>query len=167
MICLLTLPLITGVGSKLAVNIQVDGRGNLDKNIERLLPLGDKITVESEKVESPPEIVIETPVETIKPKPTTPQEYAKEQTGIIFGEQHFEALKILWQNESGWNMYAVNKSSGACGIPQSLPCNKMATSGLDYLINYETQIDWGLNYINGRYKNPTNALAFWYQNNWY
>src|ERR1700709_1509750 len=35
-------------------------------------------------------------------------------------------LVELWQHESGWNVYAYNKSSGAYGIPQALPAKRMA-----------------------------------------
>ena len=46
----------------------------------------------------------------------------------------------LWQKESGWNMYAANKSSGAYGIPQALPGKKMASAGADWATNAATQI---------------------------
>ena len=40
-------------------------------------------------------------------------------------------LYDLWQQESGWNVYAENPS-GAYGIPQSLPGDKMASAGADW-----------------------------------
>ena len=42
------------------------------------------------------------------------------------GEQ-WSCLDSLWQRESNWNPHAQNPSSGAYGIPQSLPGSKMAT----------------------------------------
>src|SRR3954451_3061578 len=39
----------------------------------------------------------------------------------------WQYLDALWQRESGWNHLAENASSGAYGIPQSLPGSKMAT----------------------------------------
>jgi hypothetical protein len=76
-------------------------------------------------------------------------------------EADFAALVKLWNGESGWNYKAENASSGAYGIPQSLPGSKMGTSGSDWKTNPATQIDWGLNYIKGRYGSPSQAWAFW------
>jgi TP901 family phage tail tape measure protein len=71
------------------------------------------------------------------------------------------ALKNLWNGESGWNERALNKSSGAYGIPQSLPASKMASAGSDWKTNAGTQIKWGLSYIASRYGNPVNAYSAW------
>ncbi|MER6534679.1 phage tail tape measure protein [Streptomyces sp900105755] len=71
------------------------------------------------------------------------------------------ALKNLWNGESGWNERALNKSSGAYGIPQSLPASKMASAGSDWKTNAGTQIKWGLGYIASRYGNPLNAYSAW------
>lgn len=71
------------------------------------------------------------------------------------------ALKNLWNGESGWNERALNKSSGAYGIPQSLPASKMSSAGSDWKTNPATQIKWGLNYIASRYGNPVNAYSAW------
>ena len=71
------------------------------------------------------------------------------------------ALKQLWTGESGWNERALNKSSGAYGIPQALPASKMASAGGDWKTNASTQIKWGLSYIAGRYGNPMNAYSAW------
>lgn len=76
--------------------------------------------------------------------------------------QEWNCLYQLWDNESSWNEHATNKSSGAYGIPQALPGDKMASSGSDWQTNAATQISWGLDYIAGRYKTPCNALSFWY-----
>ena len=78
-----------------------------------------------------------------------------------------EPLIKLWNRESNWNPLAENKSSGAYGIPQSLPASKMASEGDDYLTNYQTQIRWGLKYIKQRYGTPTNALAHSDRTGWY
>lgn len=71
------------------------------------------------------------------------------------------ALKALWTGESGWNQFAYNASSGATGIPQSLPGNKMASAGADWRTNPATQIRWGLGYIRSVYGSPANAYARW------
>jgi hypothetical protein len=77
------------------------------------------------------------------------------------------ALEQLWTKESSWDATAVNPSSGACGIPQALPCAKMASEGADYRTNATTQIRWGLKYIQARYGSPSQAWAFWTSHNWY
>ena len=79
----------------------------------------------------------------------------------------FECLVALWNSESGWNPYAENPSSGAYGIPQSLPASKMASFGDDYLTNGYTQIRWGLDYIARRYGTPANAWAHSEKTGWY
>lgn len=86
-----------------------------------------------------------------------------------WGPSQWPALKALWQAESGWNPLAHNKSSGAHGIPQSLPASKMRSEGADYWTNPATQIRWGLKYIKGRYGSPNAAWSFWQRQSphWY
>lgn len=79
----------------------------------------------------------------------------------------FECLIKLWNRESGWSPSAHNKSSGAHGIPQSLPASKMASEGADYYDNAYTQIKWGVKYIRSRYGAPRNAWAHSEKHNWY
>ena len=57
-----------------------------------------------------------------------------------FSIDQFPCLDKLWKKESGWNHRAANPSSGAYGIPQSLPGSKMASAGRDWLTNAVTQI---------------------------
>lgn len=72
-----------------------------------------------------------------------------------------QCLDQLWYRESHWNHRARNKRTGACGIPQSYPCNKMKAMGAKYGVNYRTnpwpQIAWGLQYIEKRYGAPCAA----------
>lgn len=82
-------------------------------------------------------------------------------------EYDFECLVKLWNRESGWRPNAVNKKSGACGIPQSLPCKKMASEGSDYKTNGKTQIRWGLKYIKNRYGSPSKAWEHSQRKGWY
>ncbi|GAA4603150.1 hypothetical protein BJY16_004513 [Actinoplanes octamycinicus] len=74
-----------------------------------------------------------------------------------FGLDQFACLNKLWAKESGWNYRAENRSSGAYGIPQSLPGSKMAAFGDDWKTNPATQIKWGLDYIKKRYDTPCGA----------
>ena len=97
------------------------------------------------------------------------QAYAKDLVINTYGwsEYDFECLVKLWNRESGWNPNAHNKSSGAHGIPQSLPASKMASEGADYYTNGYTQIRWGLKYISGRYGSPSAAWAHSQSKGWY
>ncbi len=85
--------------------------------------------------------------------------------GFTGGEWY--CLYQLWQRESGWSSTAGNPVTGAYGIPQSLPGEKMATAGADWRTNPRTQINWGLGYIEGRYGSPCGAWNFFLANNWY
>jgi hypothetical protein len=76
-------------------------------------------------------------------------------------------LDRLWTKESGWNHKSQNPSSGAYGIPQALPGDKMAAYGSDWQTNPVPQIKWGLNYIENRYNTPCGAWSFFQANNWY
>lgn len=79
----------------------------------------------------------------------------------------FSCLVKLWERESNWRWNATNKSSGAYGIPQSLPASKMAKAGADWRTNPETQVLWGIGYIDGRYGSPCAALVHSDEHNWY
>jgi hypothetical protein len=84
-----------------------------------------------------------------------------------FKIDQFPCLDKLWARESGWNYKASNKGSGAYGIPQALPGNKMAKYGDDWETNPATQIKWGLNYIQGRYDTPCGAWSHSQDTGWY
>lgn len=83
------------------------------------------------------------------------------------GEDQYSCLVALWERESNWRTGALNRSSGAYGIPQALPGSKMASEGPDWLTNHETQIRWGIKYIKSRYGTPCGALAHSDKYNWY
>ena len=69
----------------------------------------------------------------------------------------------LLARESSMNPLAINPTSGACGLFQSLPCEKMGCS----LNDIDCQMRWGKQYIENRYGSPEGALAFWRRNGWY
>jgi hypothetical protein len=79
----------------------------------------------------------------------------------------FSCLDSLWNEESGWNVYATNPSSGAYGIPQALPGSKMASAGPDWQTDAATQIRWGLTYIQSLYGSPCGAWAHEEADGWY
>ncbi|MFI2213031.1 peptidoglycan DD-metalloendopeptidase family protein [Streptomyces sp. NPDC020141] len=92
------------------------------------------------------------------------QEYAKSMLESYgWGSSQFGPLKKLWEGESNWRWNATNPTSGAYGIPQSLPASKMATEGADWRTNPHTQIRWGLQYIKDRpdYGSPAAAYSKW------
>ncbi|MFW5469184.1 hypothetical protein ACOCJ4_03975 [Knoellia sp. CPCC 206435] len=78
-----------------------------------------------------------------------------------WGDSQWRCLNLLWEGESAWRHTAENQSSGAYGIPQSLPARKMAKFGADYRTNPLTQIKWGLWYIDQSYGSPCGAWEFW------
>lgn len=91
-----------------------------------------------------------------------PRSAAKAMLGDYgWGESQWRCLNLLWEGESAWKHTAENSSSGAYGIPQSLPARKMATFGADYRTNPITQIKWGLWYIEQSYGTPCGAWEFW------
>ena len=79
----------------------------------------------------------------------------------------FDCLDSLWTKESGWKVSADNPSSSAYGIPQALPGSKMSSAGGDWRTNPQTQITWGLGYIEDRYGSPCAAWSHSKSNNWY
>jgi len=72
------------------------------------------------------------------------------------------ALELI-RRESGCNPNAVNRSSGACGVAQELPCGKSGCS----LGDGACQVRWMNGYVAARYGSWANAVAFHNRNNWY
>lgn len=105
---------------------------------------------------------------SISVSPGSAQAIARDMlAGYGWGDDQFSCLVSLWDRESGWNVSAHNSSSGAYGIPQSLPGSKMASAGADWETNPATQISWGLGYISGRYGSPCGAWSHSESAGWY
>ncbi len=103
-----------------------------------------------------------------RPDPGTAQAIAYDMVAARgWNEAQYSCLVALWTRESNWNVYAHNPTSGAYGIPQALPGDKMATAGADWATNPATQITWGLNYIAGRYGTPCGAWESSEARGWY
>jgi tape measure domain-containing protein len=79
----------------------------------------------------------------------------------------FPSLDALWTRESGWSNTARNASSGAYGIPQALPPEKMGPDANPPKSDPAAQIDWGLGYINERYGSTDAAWNHSQANGWY
>jgi hypothetical protein len=98
----------------------------------------------------------------------SPQEIAEGMLGSYgWSDGQFGCLVSLWNAESGWNIYATNPSSGAYGIPQSLPGSKMASAGPGWENDAATQISWGLSYIRATYGSPCAAWGHEEASGWY
>ena len=80
----------------------------------------------------------------------------------IFGSESMKYGELI-SRESSLNPQAINPSSGACGLAQALPCEKMDCS----LDDVDCQLAWISEYVEARYGNIDNALAFHDANNWY
>lgn len=83
------------------------------------------------------------------------------------GVDDIDSAYKLIMRESGCRVNATNPSSGAYGIPQALPGNKMASAGSDWSNNPVTQIRWMNSYVHSRYGGWSAALNFQIANNWY
>lgn len=79
------------------------------------------------------------------------------------GVNDLASARELIRRESGCNPNAVNRSSGACGIAQELPCGKSGCG----LGNPVCQIKWMQNYVNARYGGWANAIVWHNAHHWY
>lgn len=126
-----------------------------DNNIE----VSRTLTEEKIIVEPVPEIVVEGAKVSIPPERERCASWARE-AGV--SELDLEVALDLIYRESGCRVDAKNASSGAYGIPQSLPGSKMAEFGDDWETNPVTQIRWMTKYVNNRYGGWRQALDFWW-----
>jgi len=92
------------------------------------------------------------------------QKYAAKQLMQKYGldQSELPALIELWNRESNWNPNADNPTSSAAGIAQKMTSIHGALEP-----TWQGQIDWGLDYIIGRYGSPSKALAWHDRHNWY
>lgn len=79
------------------------------------------------------------------------------------GPSEAEAKAYIYQHESGNDPYAVNPTSGACGLGQSLPCEKMGCE----LGDYACQDTWATNYMLDKYGSWFAAMIFHQNNNYW
>lgn len=79
-------------------------------------------------------------------------------------ESDFQYVNYIVEHESTWRVTATNASSGAYGLPQSLPGNKMASEGDDWRTNPVTQLKWANKYAKERYGSWQKAYEFWLAN---
>lgn len=84
-----------------------------------------------------------------------------------FNDSQYSCLNSLWTKESHWNYKARNPRSGAHGIAQALPAEKMSVVATDWRTNPVTQIRWGLRYITIRYDTPCKAWSHFKSKRYY
>ncbi len=77
-------------------------------------------------------------------------------------ESEWGYVDAIVSRESGWNPNATNSSSGACGLVQANPCEKLPNA-YDPVVN----LTWANGYANGRYGSWAGAYAFWQENHWW
>jgi len=80
----------------------------------------------------------------------------------VFGDDWTIAAEIIYR-ESSFNPKAINPSSGACGLVQALPCEKLTCE----LEDTDCQLKWMKDYIDERYE--TLKTAKWHHDyyGWY
>jgi hypothetical protein len=107
-------------------------------------------------------------VKVRKKRPSTPRQIARSMLrNFGWSKRQFPYLNSLWSHESGWNVHAQNRYSGAYGIPQAVPGAKMAAAGSHWRTSARTQIRWGLRYIKSRYGSPRGAWDHELATGWY
>ena len=79
------------------------------------------------------------------------------QTPVIQPVDNSDAKTFIYMKESGNNPNSINRSSGACGLGQALPCSKMGCA----LGDYACQDAFFTKYMLARYGSWENAKAFW------
>lgn len=77
----------------------------------------------------------------------------------------FSCLDSLYVSESNWRVDADNPTSSAYGIPQAL--TQLHDLPSDYMTSAESQIRWGLGYIQDTYGTPCSAWSFKAGAGWY
>ncbi|MFD5225356.1 transglycosylase SLT domain-containing protein [Microbacterium sp. NPDC058342] len=139
------------------------------------------VTVEGAKIEPADRGVFEVYVKP-KPKPKPKPQAAstggaapsrpmysgggsKEQwmTAAGIAKSDWPYVDYIVSRESGWNPNATNRSSGACGLVQALPCSKVPGNGYDPVDN----LRWATGYATGRYGSWGGAYNFWITHHWW
>lgn len=124
---------------------------------------------------APPKVVPEAkPTEPVKPQMIVAIPANEMQQWLLddlkskgFTVDDYNAANTIITRESGWRVNATNASSGAYGLPQALPGNKMGSMGADWQTNYQTQLRWFENYCINRYGGFVQALNAWNTKGWY
>jgi len=131
---------------------------------ENNVEVSRELVSEEIKVEAVPEIVVVGAKVSVAPNQEVCLGWLRE-AGVP--EESLEAAIYIIYHESGCRVDAENAYSGAYGIPQALPGNKMASAGADWQTNPITQIRWMNGYVTSRYGGWQQALEFKQAKGWY
>lgn len=83
-------------------------------------------------------------------------------------ESDWGYVDFIIQKESNWNPNSVNKSSGACGLAQALPCSKVPGNPLDPVDNLKWANSYAQTCVSYRmYCGWEGAYRFWITNKWW
>jgi hypothetical protein len=103
---------------------------------------------------------------TDPPPPTVEQ--AKAWALEQLGPQEYSCLDHIVWHESKWDPLVWNHAgSGAYGLPQAWPADKMASAGPDWQTNPITQLRWTIDYGTAKYGSMCGSWAFWARRGWW
>ena len=137
-----------------------DGRKVLKYRIQFVDGVEVSRELESEVITKEPveKVVAVGSKKSIAPEWSKCAEYAR--AAGVSENDLYDALTLIY-HESGCRVDSTNAYSGAYGIPQALPGEKMASMGSDWKTNPVTQTKWMIDYVNHRYGGWKQALEFW------
>lgn len=167
---LLLLPLFQPLAVPVATPISIDPKPNA------FVAQGPIIASQSAAVEAVKATPTPTPTPTIQSTPKPPARTVTAPSARLPAGSHEDWMRAAgiaqadWgyveyiiAHESGWNPNAVNKSSGACGLGQQLPCGKWAHTWNDPI---GALIDASV-YARARYGSWAGAYAAWKRQGWW
>lgn len=120
-----------------------------------------------------------TPAPTVTPTKAPELEYAPSKKALTlmerdpgltrkirdtFGSEWRYAAELI-SREASFNKFAINPTSGACGLAQALPCTKLTKKCA--LEDEQCQLNWIKDYCNNRYGGVKKAVEFHDEKNWY
>lgn len=112
----------------------------------------------------PPASIIEIKqVVVMQTVPTNTRDIAHTIVDATWGDGEWESFVNVEDSEAGFNLYAINPSSGACGLMQALPCSKLHCN----LSDAQCQITSMVEYIKERYGTPSATWRFHISHGWY
>lgn len=83
-------------------------------------------------------------------------------------ESDWGYVDYIISKESNWNPNSINKSSGACGLAQALPCSKVPGNPLDPVDNLKWADAYARTCVSYRmYCGWEGAYNFWLRNKWW
>lgn len=97
----------------------------------------------------------------------TNREIAETLVVDFYGATQWPHFDKIVKVESNYNHRAKNKQTGACGLPQAHPCDKLPSFGSDEAIAIEAQVLWTIFYINELYGTPAKAAEHLNRMGWY